>query len=37
MLSGYGHDEIKSFSEELSIGYFECVYFIALKRLLPVY
>jgi hypothetical protein len=37
LLGGFGHDEIKSFSEELIVGYFECIYYIALKRLLPIY
>ena len=28
MLQGFAHDEIKSFSEDLTVAYFECLYFI---------
>ncbi len=37
LLLGFSHEEVRSFSEELTIGYFESIYFVALKRFLPIF
>ena len=36
MLSGFTHDEIKFFGDSLVHSYFECVYFVILKRIKPI-
>lgn len=33
MLAGFAHDEIKFFGDHLVQAYFECVYFVVLKRI----
>ncbi|KAL4503256.1 hypothetical protein ABPG72_000862 [Tetrahymena utriculariae] len=33
ILAGFGHDEIKFFGDQLVQSYFECIYFIVLKRI----